>query len=131
MWKPIFGLNSPGFAIFDSRIVNHCIEVAEPIKLLRNAAGARNGGEIADNHRLHLRRGFSGALCPVLVPRVQDHAMPLFEEQLAGHQSKLSGRSRNEHPRTSAHSDRIEARGAAVSRDQRCSKPTSMSKQCR
>jgi hypothetical protein len=72
IWEPIFGLDTPGLVISNSSIVNHCIEVAEPIKLFRNAACDRNGGEIPDNHRLHLRRGFSGALGPVLVPRVQD-----------------------------------------------------------
>jgi hypothetical protein len=76
MWKPIFGLDTPSFAIPDSSIVNHCLEMAEPIDLLRNAAGARNGGKIAYKHRLDLRRGLSGALGPVVVPRMQDHVMP-------------------------------------------------------
>jgi hypothetical protein len=71
--------------------VDDGVETAEPVDLRRHFLGAGNGLQIAGDHLLGARQCPPRIVRALAIARMEDHPMPLLDEQLSSHQAK-SGR---------------------------------------
>ena len=67
------------------------VEAAEPVDLRRHILGASNGLQIAGDHLLGAQQCPPRIVRALAIARMEDHPMPLLDEQLSSHQAK-SGR---------------------------------------
>jgi hypothetical protein len=81
----------------DSGIVDHGVEDAEPVRLLSDDAGAGDAREIPDNDCASLWQCPARVVGPGLIARMQNDLVPLFDQQLAGHEAETGGRSSDEY----------------------------------
>ncbi len=99
MRQAVFGLDAARLSIPDPGIVDHCVERAEGVDLLRDVAGLPDAREISDDDCFRLRNGLERFLAPLPVACVQNNGMPLLDQELSGHPPETIGRACDEHAR--------------------------------
>jgi hypothetical protein len=65
--------------------VDDGVETAEPVDLRRHILGAGNGLQIAGDHLLGARQCPPRIVRALAFARMEDHPMPLLDEQLSSH----------------------------------------------
>jgi hypothetical protein len=91
VWQAVLRLNAPGLAIADADIVNHGVELPEPVRLIGDAARSIERRHVTFNDCLGVRQGHAGIIGPLAIAGVKDDMMALVGEQLAGHEAQSLG----------------------------------------
>ena len=86
----------PAFSIADADVVDHCIERAQPVRLIGNAAGFGDARHVADHYArgcgcCHLR-----ILRTLCVAGVQHHLVACGQQSLRGGEAQAIRRARDE-----------------------------------
>jgi hypothetical protein len=97
MRQAVFSRNAPRLPIPDACVVDDRVERTEAVDLLGHIAGLRNAAQITDDDAFRSRHSGKRLFTPLLAARVQDRAMPLFDEELGRHLAQTVGRTCNKH----------------------------------
>jgi hypothetical protein len=79
--------------------MDHRIEGTERVHLFGHAAGLSDARQIANDDSLGLRYSRPGLFSTLLIPGVQNHAVPLLHQELSGHSAQPIGRTCDEYTR--------------------------------
>src|SRR5450432_1939224 len=124
MWQTILSRHAPGFLISNRGVMNHSIEPAQLIHLLRHGAGLRDARQVPNDYHFGAGYGCNGLFASLLIPRVQDRTVPLLDKKLRGHSPQPVRRTGNEY---SCHGSPRELETFAQDRGQNYSRPFGIS----
>jgi hypothetical protein len=85
MRQAVFGNKLTWFLVTNCRIVNHRIESAKRIHLLRNVSRLLDARQIADNNTLALWHGSLRLVSSCFISRMQHNFVALLDQKLRCH----------------------------------------------